>query len=69
MSLAQLGVFNSVSVPGGAENLAWIESEWDWLNRFDTIFLAFDINRAGEHGAVKAAKRLGSWRCLTSGTP
>ncbi len=63
MSLAQLGVFNAVSVPGGAENLAWIENEWDWLERFDTIFLAFDMDRAGEQGAAKAAQRLGRWRC------
>ncbi len=63
MSLAQLGIFTAVSVPSGAVNLAWIENEWDWLDRFENIYLAFDMDKAGEEGARKTAQRLGRWRC------
>ena len=63
MTLVQLGYQNVVSVPGGASNLDWIESDFDWLSRFDTLFLCLDADDAGEKGARKIAKRLGSWRC------
>ncbi|MBW8003103.1 MAG: AAA family ATPase [Planctomycetes bacterium] len=63
MTLDQLGLPNVVSVPSGASNLAWIEGEWGWLDRFDTVYLCLDIDPAGERASLKIAKRLGQWRC------
>ena len=63
MTLHQLDMPNSVSVPSGAANLDWIETEWPWLERFETLYLCFDNDNAGEEGAQKAARRLGTWRC------
>jgi twinkle protein len=64
MTLVQLGIENAVSVPSGAGNLDWIENEFTWLERFDTIYLGLDNDQAGDEGAEKIASRLGRWRCM-----
>jgi twinkle protein len=63
MSLVQLGIEHTVSVPSGASNQDWIESEYAWLERFDKIYLGLDSDAAGEAGADAIAARLGRWRC------
>lgn len=64
MSLWQWGFKNVVSVPSGAEDHHWIENEWDRLQRFTTIYIAYDNDEAGERGADAVARRLGVWRCF-----
>lgn len=63
LTLHQLGFAWCVSVPDGASNLDWIEQEWPWLERFETIYLGLDNDTPGELGAEKVAQRLGRWRC------
>jgi len=61
-ALGQYG-FDAVSIPGGASNMQWIETEWEWLQRFKEIMLCFDMDKAGDDGLMSAVKRLGQWRC------
>jgi twinkle protein len=67
-ALVQYG-FDAVSIPGGAKNTEWIETEWEWLERFKTIMLCYDSDVAGNEGANEAAKRLGEWRCKRVDVP
>jgi len=58
--------FPALSVPfgGGKGNKQrWIESEFDRLQRFETIYLALDDDAEGEAAVVEIAARLGRHRC------
>ena len=58
--------FDALSVPfggGGGNKQDWIESEYDYLARFETIYLALDNDQAGEEAVEEIAKRLGRHRC------
>lgn len=59
--------FPAVSVPfgggvGAKQN--WIESDFDRLEQFDTIYLSMDMDEVGEAAANEIAKRLGQHRCF-----
>lgn len=59
--------YPAMSVPfgGGAGNKqAWIESEFERLERFETIYLALDDDAVGDAGANEIVSRLGMHRCL-----
>ena len=62
LALYQYGI-ESVSVPSGANNRAWVENEWDYLDTFKSIIICFDNDPAGRDGAIKLAERIGMWRC------
>lgn len=53
----------AVSVPSGVRDTRWVEVEWEWLERFDTVYLSFDMDSAGEEAVKEVARRLGLWRC------
>lgn len=59
----------ALSVPNGATSLTWIENEGDNLNRFDEIFLSFDMDSAGEAGIREILIRLGTHRCRIVSLP
>jgi len=60
----------ALSVPNGANGHKWIESEYENLERFDEIFLSFDMDGPGQAGAIEIASRLGNERCrLVNITP
>ncbi len=62
MSIWQAGI-PALSVNAGAGNHQWIESDWDRLERFSDIVIAFDHDEAGDKGANEIMKRLGIDRC------
>ncbi len=62
MTLHQVGI-PALSVNAGAGNHQWIENDWERLERFDEIFLAFDDDEAGRKGVREVAQRLGLERC------
>jgi twinkle protein len=62
MTLWQAGI-PALSVNAGAGNHQWIESDWDRLERFSEILIAFDSDEAGEKGARDVIARLGIERC------
>lgn len=65
LSMAAYG-FPAMSVPyggGGGNKQDWIESEYDRLDRFETIFLALDMDREGQLAVAEISSRLGCHRC------
>lgn len=62
MTLHQFGIW-ALSVPSGAADLRWIESDYDHLMRFDTIFVCTDNDEPGRSCAAEIIKRLGPERC------
>ena len=62
MSAIEAGYYNTVSVPLGCQNLHWIEENWDWLEQFESIIVAFDNDEPGKKARKDVIYRLGSWR-------
>jgi len=62
MTMFQYG-YPALSIPGGAKNNKWIENDWNDLDRFETIYLAMDMDEPGREASVEFAKRLGLHRC------
>ena len=47
MSSSEAGIENCVSVPSGAEDMTWLDTCWEFIDRFDTIFIYGDSDEAG----------------------
>lgn len=63
MTWRQMG-YNALSLPNGVGDLTgWIEYDWDALQCFDSIYLAFDNDQPGRDAVEKVVKRLGLHRC------
>jgi twinkle protein len=58
---AQYG-FAAVSVPNGTLYTGWLDTCWDWLQRFKKIHVSFDEDRAGRKKVVEIVQRLGMAR-------
>lgn len=59
--------YPALSVPfggGGGAKQQWIENDFERLERFETIYLALDMDEPGEQAAEEIANRLGRHRCL-----
>ena len=52
----------AVSVPGGAKYTGWIDTCYDWLQRFKKIHISFDEDTAGRMKVVEIVTRLGMAR-------
>jgi twinkle protein len=53
----------AVSVPNGSGDCDWIDICWEWLERFESIYLCFDMDEAGRKLVETVSKRLGLYRC------
>lgn len=53
----------ALSIPNGTSAMDWIEVDYEWLERFDTIWLAFDSDAPGQNAVPQVADRLGRERC------
>lgn len=65
IALHQLG-FPALSVPmggGDGHKQDWIESDYDDLQRFDTIYLCLDSDEPGQIATEAIVRRLGADRC------
>ncbi len=65
MTWHQFGI-PAMSVPmggGGGAKQNWIESDYDHLQRFDTVLISMDMDGPGQEGAAEIVKRLGAERC------
>lgn len=58
----------ALSIPNGT-GCAWIDYEWENLAVFDTIYLAFDQDPAGQKITELVSTRLGKHRCLIVAMP
>lgn len=55
--------FPALSVFSGAKNMAWVDNEYNALERFSTIYICFDNDEIGIEGRDKLVERLGIERC------
>mgnify|MGYP006266639535 CR=1 FL=1 len=61
MSYQTVGI-PAVSVPNGVADQEWIELDWEWLERFEKIYISTDMDGVGRESAEKIARRLGLHR-------
>lgn len=52
LSLAECGIKNTISVPGGKNNFTWVPYCWDFMSKYDTIIVFGDYER-GEISLLK----------------
>lgn len=64
LSLYEAGCHNVVSVPCGCNNFTWIESCWDWLEKFTQFIIFGDNDEPGMQMSATLMKRLGEDRCM-----
>ena len=58
LSMYEAGIRNVVSVPSGCSNLDWIDTCWDWLERFQSIILFGDNDEPGRKMVREVVRRL-----------
>ena len=71
MTMTQYG-HAALSVPFGAgkkNKNEWIDFEWENLEQFETIFLCYDNDEAGQGCVEEVARRLGIHRCRSIKLP
>lgn len=52
----------AVSVPNGVLDMEWIDIDWEWLARFEKIYISTDMDEPGRNAAQDICKRLGLHR-------
>lgn len=63
LACIEAGFTNVVSIPIGANDLSWIEFNWEWLENFDNIILWADNDDAGRKMIKESIVRIGEHRC------
>lgn len=58
-----------VSVPNGVSDFEWVENDWEWLERFEKIYVCMDMDEPGKLCAPDICKRLGLHRCYIVSLP
>jgi twinkle protein len=58
LSLIEAGYKNVVSVPTGCKSTEWINTNWDFLEKFNEVILWYDNDQAGKDGAKEVFNRL-----------
>jgi twinkle protein len=59
----------AVSVPNGVSDFVWVDVDWDWLERFEKIYVCMDQDEPGRLAAPDVCKRLGLHRCYIVNLP
>ena len=60
--LDECGVKNTVSIPSGTEDFAWITECWEWLQQFKEIIIWGDNDIAGKGFQQECIARLSDWK-------
>lgn len=53
----------AVSIPNGVSDFEWVDVDWEWLARFEKIYVSTDMDEPGRGAALEICKRLGLHRC------
>lgn len=59
----------AVSIPNGVADYEWVNIDWDWLARFEKIYVSMDMDEPGKLAALEICKRLGLHRCFIVSLP
>lgn len=59
----------AVSVPNGVSDFEWVDIDWEWLSRFEKIYVCMDMDEPGKAAAPEICKRLGLHRCYIVSLP
>jgi len=59
----------AVSVPNGVSDFEWLDIDWEWLARFEKIYVCMDMDEPGKQAAPDICKRLGLHRCFIVSLP
>lgn len=59
----------AVSMPNGVSDFEWVDIDWEWLARFEKIYISTDMDEAGLKAAPEICKRLGLHRCYIISLP
>lgn len=62
LAVIEAGSKNTVSIPFGASNEKWIDTNWDFLEQFPHIILWYDNDTPGEKARKSVMHRLGVWK-------
>lgn len=62
LSIVEAGYYNVVSIPGGANDLNWIDFNFDFLENFNDIILWYDDDEAGKKAVKEVVARIGLYR-------
>lgn len=54
----------AVSLPMGVQDFEWVDIDWEWLARFEKIYISTDMDDPGRACAQEICKRLGLHRCF-----
>lgn len=63
LACIEAGYVNVVSIPSGAEDLNWVELNFELLDQCEELILWYDNDEAGQEGLKKVTQRLGEYRC------
>lgn len=67
LTLIQAGTTNVVSVPNGAtkgnNNLSYLDSCWTYFENLEKVYIATDMDEAGENLSNELARRIGVEKC------
>jgi twinkle protein len=59
----------AVSVPDGVTGMDWIDLDWEWLSRFEKIYVSMDMDEPGRSESPGICKRLGLHRSYIVSLP
>ena len=59
----------AVSLPNGVSDFTWVELDWEWLARFEKIYVSTDMDDPGKTCSQEICKRLGLHRCFIVSLP
>lgn len=59
----------AVSIPNGTSDDVWMNLDWEWLERFEKIYVCTDMDEPGRLVAPEICKRLGLHRCYIVSLP
>ena len=54
----------AVSLPNGVSDFEWCDVDWEWLARFEKIYVSTDMDEPGRACSLEICKRLGLHRCF-----
>lgn len=59
----------AVSAPDGVSGMDWVDLDWEWLARFEKLYIAMDMDEVGREASMAICKRLGIHRCYIVSLP